>query len=321
MLATRSNNNKNRQGKRLLVKRKEMAATTRNHQGAGFKGEKKRRIDLDLGDEGEGRASTPLYTTNMHAHKHHCLVCLYTPQYSSINVNPHNLSTKLPPSNATTHNLPTKLLPLTHNMTPNKVSLKNATPPNKLPLPNNNKSPPKATSKIAMHSTYNKIAIATHTTQHHTHKGKQNYLYLPLSKHIHQKKPKIQQQTIHKLTFKKILSPTHAPPHNKIKQPPHQIHTKNHTNNHKTPQSKPTHPRLVNHTLTPNYPKTSKPTSTQTRHNPQLKSDPQRQDAETHVDLHTTNGQKPQILLQLNPTYHQRSENPTQTPTYSKTKN
>lgn len=35
-----------------------MAATTRNHQRAGFKGVKKRKIDLDLGDEGEERAST-----------------------------------------------------------------------------------------------------------------------------------------------------------------------------------------------------------------------------------------------------------------------
>ena len=76
--------------------------------------------------------------------------------------------TKLPPSNANTHNLPTKLLPLTHNKMLTKLSLTNANPLNKLPLSNNYKPPPKATSKIAMHSKNNKAAIATHTPQHHT---------------------------------------------------------------------------------------------------------------------------------------------------------
>ena len=87
-----------------------------------------------------------------------------------------------------------------------------------------------------------------------------------------------------------------------------------------TTQSTQIHPRSGDHILTPHYPKTSKPPSTQIRHKPQLKSNPPRQNTDTHVDLHTTNCQKPQIMLHLNPPYYPRSETPTQTPTYSKTR-
>ena len=152
----------------------------------------------------------------MGAHKHHNLVWIHTPQCPLINTNPHNLPTKLSPHNATTRYLPTKL-PLLH-FNANKISTK--VPPTKISLsPTNSQSttpynplfkpPLRSTSKIGKHSN---AAATTHTTQHHTHKGKQNHFY-STNNHSYQKKPKDKQQTIYKLTSKKTPSPLHASPH------------------------------------------------------------------------------------------------------------
>ena len=213
----------------------------------------------------------------MGAHKHHCLVCLHTPQYSPINANPHNPPTKLPPSNATTHNLPTKVLP-------------DRSPTIRRPLRYHSRMPTHPTNYHSL-TTINhhqrlppRLQCAPHTTKSALPPTQHNTTHTRVSKttctyHLANTSTKKSQEFNNKLSIN--LPPKkycHQPTRlhtTKIKQPPHQNHTKNHTNNHKKPQNKPTHPKSVNHTSTPNYPKTSKPPSTKTHHKPQLKSDPQ----------------------------------------------
>ena len=175
----------------------------------------------------------------MDAHKHHCLVCLHTPQCSSINANPHNLPTKLSPTKGHTHNLPTKLSPLHFNSTklPTKLLPINDISTTQMPLLNTTihitliKLPPRSTSTIQKCSKHNNIAIAIHTTQNHTHKGKQNHLHLSPSKRTPPKTPKMQPHTIYKLTYEKIPPPTHASLHSCMLAPPI-------SNTHKNPCKK-----------------------------------------------------------------------------------
>ena len=216
--------------------RKNQNATTCIHRGTGPKGGRENRsnLDIDLGDVRGGRTSHNInirvlpFTHKMGAHKHHCLVCLHTPQHSFINANPHNLPTKLSHTNDNTHNLPTKLSPLhfNSNKLPTKLLPINDNSPIQIPFLDTNlyktfiKLPPRSTSTIQKYSTHNNIAIATHTTQNHTHEGKQNHLHLPPSKHTPQKTPKMQLHTIYKPTSKKKPPLNLASPHGRMSTPP-----------------------------------------------------------------------------------------------------
>lgn len=176
---------------------------------------------------------------NMGAHKHHCYVCLHTPQYTTINAHLHTLLTKKPPPNLHTHHS-TKLLP-------HKIPIK--PPPTNLPLYHLHTLPPIAISKSHNRSIYNKSAIVTHTPQHHTYKSKKHSLHLPNKKYNHSKKQKIQTHTSYKL-ISNNLPPIYIPtlirvhPHCKACYTPQKLHRK------------PNHPRPNTPTLPPKLLKT-----------------------------------------------------------------
>lgn len=104
-----------------------------------------------------------IFTHYMGAHKHHYNVCLHTPQYTTTNTIFHNSHTKLPPTKAHPHNIPSEMLPLNLHT---KLS-----PINAQHYPTLSKPSAGTISKLDTRSKHHDQIAATHNTQMHTHKG------------------------------------------------------------------------------------------------------------------------------------------------------